>query len=136
MFCCYCCCSFFPFPFSFSFSFLVGCAQAYGYCSTTHLDITIDILRLRLDEKPAGPFLRNLNGFFSKVFSSAPKIDIERRNSIYLAYGYVAAYAPIELIPSRAEVMIITPLKLLWQNAKKNSTKLTILKVIDLIGKG
>lgn len=62
-------------------------------------------------------------------------MNLARRNTVYLCYGYVAAYAPVELIPSRAEVTILTPLKPLWRQAKGLEVKMTVIKVIDLLGK-
>lgn len=109
-----------------------GCAQAYGYCSTTHLDITVDILTSRLNEAPPEP---EKKGLFGGLFSGGPQIDHNKRNTIFLCFGYVAAYAPVELVPSRAEVTILTPLKPLWRQAKLLETKLTVTKTVDLIGK-
>lgn len=109
-----------------------GCAQAYGYCSTTHLDITVDMLTARINEQPPEP---EKKGLFGGLFSSAPQVDQSRRNLVFLCFGYVAAYAPVELIPSRAEVTILTPLKPIWRQAKTLETKLCVVKTIDLIGK-
>ncbi len=49
-----------------------GCAQAYGYSSTTHLDITVDILTGRINEVPAEP---EKKGLFGGLFDSGPKVD-------------------------------------------------------------
>ena len=48
-----------------------GCAQAYGYCSTTHLDITVDMLTQRINEAPPEP---EKKGFLGGLFSSAPQV--------------------------------------------------------------
>merc|ERR1711991_725186 len=132
-----------------------GCAQAYGYCSTTHLDITVDMLTQRINEKPPVNVVvvvvlvvvclfvclfmllkePEKKGFLGGLFSSAPQVDPHKRNTVFLCFGFVAAYAPVELIPSRAEVTILTPLKPIWKGAKGLETKLTVTKAIDLIGK-
>ncbi len=109
-----------------------GCAQAYGYCSTTHLDITVDILTGRINEAPPEP---EKKGLFGGLFAAGPVVDQARRNTVFLCFGYVAAYAPVELIPSRAEVTILTPLKPIWKAAKTLDTRLAVTKTIDLIGK-
>jgi hypothetical protein len=72
--------------------------------------------------------------FWCCVFCSYKQCQA-RRNTVFLCFGYVAAYAPVELIPSRAEVTILTPLKPIWKSSKSLDTKMAVTKTIDLIGK-
>ena len=108
-----------------------GCAQAFGYCSTTHLDTTLECLGEKLNAKNAPK-----KGFFDKLFSKDASNE-GQKNTIFLCYGYVAGYGPIELITSRVDVHILSPTKehVTTAVAGPESVRVSLVKMFNLLGK-
>lgn len=69
----------------------LGCAQGFGYCGATHLDMTLEKLQIagkggiQPAQKKSGGLLSFLNN------DKADKGDLN--TTLILAYGYVTAYA-------------------------------------------
>ena len=112
----------------------LGCAQGFGYCAATHLDLALEKNQEQLgkpksQEKKGGFF----GGFFSGDSGPPPG---EKVRTAMLAFGYITAYASPKLITSRLEVTILVSMR--PQLQKKNiSLPLsdTLIQVIDLIAK-
>jgi len=106
-----------------------GCAQAYGFCSASQLDIVLD----KIKELAAGSQKKS-GGFFS--FGSSSKTDGQSKNTIFLCLGYVAGYASPKLVIARLDSHILHTLEP-YTTAKKigNRAKENIIKAIDLIAK-
>jgi maestro heat-like repeat-containing protein family member 1 len=115
-----------------------GCAQAFGYCANTHLDLTLERLvnsggaAPKKEEEKSGGFFSNLFGG-SKSESGAGK-ETSASGTIVLAYGYVAAFAKPNVITSRVESQILKNLQPFFQT-KSVGLRETVIKTIDLIGK-
>lgn len=106
-----------------------GCAQAYGFCSASQLDIVLDKIKSLADggAKKSG-------GFFS--FGSSSKSDPKNKNTIFLCLGYVAAYASPKLVISRLDSHILHTLEPYTQQKQiGNQAKENIIRAIDLIAK-
>ena len=110
----------------------LGCAQSFGYCATSHLDSTLENLNERLNSKP-----QKKGGFLSNLFNKDSSGSLDEKNTMYLCYGYVAAYAPVHLITSRIDVHILSPTKdkMIAAISGSEEERVSLLKMIDLIGK-
>ena len=114
----------------------LGCAQGFGYCAATHLDIALEKVQDQLggkkkEEKKKGGFF---DSFFSGGSSAPPSGDKVR--TAMLVFGYITAYSSPKLITSRLEVTILVSMR--PQLQKKNITPAlsdTLIQTIDLIGK-
>eukprot|EP00012_Vannella_robusta_P000552 CAMPEP_0206186026 /NCGR_PEP_ID=MMETSP0166-20121206/2167_1 /ASSEMBLY_ACC=CAM_ASM_000260 /TAXON_ID=95228 /ORGANISM="Vannella robusta, Strain DIVA3 518/3/11/1/6" /LENGTH=1620 /DNA_ID=CAMNT_0053601351 /DNA_START=1 /DNA_END=4863 /DNA_ORIENTATION=- len=105
-----------------------GCAQAYGFCSASQLDIVLDKIKSLAE---AGS--KKSGGFFS--FGSS-KADTKNKNTIFLCLGYVAAYASPKLVVARLDSHIIHTLEPYTQQKQLgNQAKENIIRSIDLIAK-
>eukprot|EP01104_Vermistella_antarctica_P007673 TRINITY_DN1880_c0_g3_i1.p1 TRINITY_DN1880_c0_g3~~TRINITY_DN1880_c0_g3_i1.p1 ORF type:complete len:1673 (+),score=516.54 TRINITY_DN1880_c0_g3_i1:168-5186(+) len=108
-----------------------GCAQGFGFCAATHLDIALEKIT---DYSKRG---QGSGGFFSFLSSADKEKQMPPGSTATLALcmGYVAAYAPANLITSRLEVHLLAHLVPLMKAAKSNEVKEASIKAIDLIGK-
>ncbi|KAJ1195196.1 hypothetical protein NDU88_004477 [Pleurodeles waltl] len=80
-----------------------GLASAIGICSVTHLDVTL----LKLEEFLKSDVLKKYMSLFN-IFKDRNENDLEKiKSSLILCYGYVAMYAPKELVLSRIESDIL-----------------------------
>ena len=76
-----------------------GCARAFGYCASSHLDSVIE----RLGEIGKTDLVRKSTGFLG-MSKDKTEADVARiKATMMLSYGYVALYSPPELITSRIE---------------------------------
>ncbi len=112
----------------------MGCAQGFGYCAATHLDLALEVVQEQLKPKAQE---KKSSGFFSSLFSSEPSgppADVVR--TAMLCFGYITAYGPTKLITSRLEVTILASMRPILER-KNNSIPMfeTLIQVIDLIGK-
>jgi len=106
-----------------------GCAQAYGFCSASQLDIVLDKIK-SLAEGSA----KKSGGFFS--FGSSSKSDGKNKNTIFLCLGYVAAYATPKLVVARLDSHLLHTLEPYTQQKQLgNQAKENIIRAIDLIAK-
>jgi hypothetical protein len=88
-----------------------GCAQAFGYCAASHLDMALEKLQHALNPNsaaalaaaggsPAKDSAKKSGGFLGGLFSSSSSSDSNNASgandntAVILAFGYVAAYAP------------------------------------------
>lgn len=113
-----------------------GCAQAFGYCAATHLDMTLEKVQELLKAKPP-----KKEGFFGLFSSSSkeevrvPGATIEEKKTALLSFGYVSAYASTKLVTSRIEINMLSTMKPFLENPKSIDVKDVLIKTIDLIGK-
>lgn len=105
-----------------------GCAQAYGFCSASHLDIVLDKIKAL-----AGGAPKKSGGLFS--FGGGDS-GAKNKNTIFLCIGYVTAYASPKLVTARLDPQILPVLEP-YITAKEigNETKENLIKSIDLIAK-
>jgi len=109
-----------------------GCAQAYGFCSASHMDIVLDKIKAL-----CGPGQKKSGGLFSFMGNSSPAGDASKnKNTIFLCLGYVAAYASPKLVIARLDNQILHTLEPFTQ-AKQlgNQAKENLIKCIDLVAK-
>ena len=114
----------------------MGCAQGFGYCSATHLDMALEKVQEQL--KPKQPEKKKSSGFFSNLFSSdAPKGPPEEIvRTCMLCFGYITAYAPPKLITSRLEVTILVSMRPYLESKKTTlSMQQALIQTIDLLAK-
>jgi len=109
----------------------IGCAQAFGYCASTHLDMALEKVANagKAPVKPSG------GGLFSFLNKDKEKDKPDITNVLIMCYGYIAAYAQPNLITSRIEISIINNLKPIVTTVKSLVTKECIIKTVELIGK-
>eukprot|EP01125_Pyxidicula_operculata_P019218 TRINITY_DN694_c5_g1_i1.p1 TRINITY_DN694_c5_g1~~TRINITY_DN694_c5_g1_i1.p1 ORF type:complete len:1709 (+),score=479.86 TRINITY_DN694_c5_g1_i1:28-5154(+) len=121
-----------------------GCAQAFGYCASAHLDL---VLEQQLSEiKPASTEKKETKssgggGFFSSLFSSKKESSSSKQSgpskgsktmTLMLAYGYITALTkPSVVVPSLESGIIANMLPNL--DTKDMSLQLTLVQAIDLI---
>ena len=111
-----------------------GCAQGIGYCSASHLDMTLERLQ-GPPPKAAEPASKPKLLSFLSSSSSSKETTNTVNNTVILSYGYIAAYSQPNLITSRIEISILNNLKPIMISTKSLVTKECLIKTIDLIGK-
>ena len=118
-----------------------GCAQGIGYCSATHLDMTLEKLQGPTPIKSTNSNNNKSSGGLLSFLSSSSSKDKESNNNgqlnntIILSYGYVSAYAQPSLITSRIDISILNYLKPVMATTKSITAKECIIKSIELIAK-
>ncbi|XP_069477987.1 maestro heat-like repeat-containing protein family member 1 isoform X2 [Ambystoma mexicanum] len=105
-----------------------GLATGFGICSVSHLDITL----LKLEDFLKSDVLKKYMGLFN-IFKDRNENDLEKiKSSLILCYGYVAMYAPKELVLSRIESDILRSI-FLYFNSKDLTLKLCLIRSICMI---
>uniref|UniRef100_A0A8V5H4D7 Uncharacterized protein n=1 Tax=Melopsittacus undulatus TaxID=13146 RepID=A0A8V5H4D7_MELUD len=80
-----------------------GLASCFGICAINHLEQTLS----KLEEFVRSDVFKKSVGLFS-IFKDRSDHEVEKiKSSLILCYGYVAAYAPKELVLSRIEADIL-----------------------------
>ena len=109
-----------------------GCANAYGFCSASHLDTILEKLQAIY---PACTGKQGGGGFFSRK-STGPSYSPDARNTVILAYGYVASLANVSLITSRVEIHIVAVIKKYFNVPKMAITqRVAVANAINLIAR-
>lgn len=113
----------------------LGCAQGFGYCGATHLDMTLEKVQNagKGGNTPTAP--KKSGGGLLGLFSGSKNEAPDTTTTLILAYGYITAYASPTLITSRIDISIINHLKPTMVKAKSAVVKECIITTIDLIGK-
>ncbi|KAG9472874.1 hypothetical protein GDO78_016069 [Eleutherodactylus coqui] len=115
-----------------------GLAVAFGICSTHHLDDSLD----KLSEFLKSDIMKKNTGIFN-LFKDRADGDLEKiKSALILCYGYVAVYAPIELVLPRIESDILRNVFLYFHTKvlgikvepKDLTLKLCLIRSISMIG--
>ncbi len=91
-----------------------GCAIAFGYASSIHLDSVLQKLEtfFKSETKKSG-------GLFSSILKDSKSVEPDQlKATLVLCYGYVTLYASNELIISRLEANILRSVTNFSTNAK------------------
>jgi len=108
-----------------------GCARAYGYCASSHIDSVIE----RLAEISRTDLVRKSTGFLG-MSKDKTEAEVARiKATVMLSYGYVALYSPPDLITSRIEVNILATINPQFGNVRETIVKENLIRCVDLIGK-
>lgn len=115
-----------------------GLAVAFGICSAHHLDDTLE----KLSEFLKSDIMKKHVNFFN-LFKDRADGDLEKiKSALILCYGYVAVYAPTELVLPRIESDILRNVFLYFHTKvlgikvepKDLSLKLCFIRSISMIG--
>ncbi|KHN73012.1 Maestro heat-like repeat-containing protein family member 1 [Toxocara canis] len=114
----------------------VGCAQAVGYCGTTHTDLVLteleNVAKWENLKKSAGLF-----GFIKDAMPYKHYTDIEMVNlraTIMLTYGYVIFYCPTDVVTQRLEQTVLLFLRPYMENPRQETVvREALLETIYLI---
>eukprot|EP00026_Physarum_polycephalum_P000352 Phypoly_transcript_00352.p1 GENE.Phypoly_transcript_00352~~Phypoly_transcript_00352.p1 ORF type:complete len:1660 (+),score=332.46 Phypoly_transcript_00352:97-5076(+) len=113
-----------------------GCAIGFGFCAATHLDIVLEKLQVvakqHMTKKGGGLFSFGGGGKDKQALMAGGK---KVKNTILLALGYVTSYAQPNLIASRIDVHVITPIKTYLPGLKSPLKKLCAIRMMNLVGK-
>ncbi|XP_060711501.1 maestro heat-like repeat-containing protein family member 1 [Hemiscyllium ocellatum] len=116
-----------------------GLAIGVGFCAMTHFEATL----ARLEEFVRLDALRKTVSFFSSLVEKVDG-DLERmKSTLILCYGYVALYAPEELLMPRLEAGILqhvvglasTKVLGIKVETKDPTVKLSLIKAVTLVAK-
>ncbi|XP_043538947.1 maestro heat-like repeat-containing protein family member 1 [Chiloscyllium plagiosum] len=116
-----------------------GLAIGVGFCAMTHFDATL----ARLEEFVRLDGLRKTVSFFNSLVEKVDG-DLERmKSTLILCYGYVALYAPEELLMPRLEAGILqhivglasTKVLGIKVETKDPTVKLSLIKAVTLVAK-
>ncbi|KAM4689568.1 maestro heat-like repeat-containing protein family member 1 isoform 2-T2 [Discoglossus pictus] len=106
-----------------------GLATAFGICSVYHLDDTLD----KMAEFMKSDIMKKNLGIFN-LFKDRSDGDLEKiKSALILCYGYVAVYAPTELVLPRIESDILRNI-FLYFHSKDLTLKLCLIRSISMIG--
>jgi len=107
-----------------------GCAQGFGFCSASHLDLVLDKVKsVGAASKPAS------SGFFGLFSGSSGGPSSAQKNTIFLSLGYITAYATPALVIARLDAHIFSTLEAHLKGVKEIAAKENVIKSMDLIGK-
>ncbi|XP_075705125.1 maestro heat-like repeat-containing protein family member 1 isoform X2 [Rhinoderma darwinii] len=115
-----------------------GLAIAFGICSAHHLDDTL----YKLSEFLKSDIMKKNTGIFN-LFKDRADGDLEKiKSALILCYGYVAVYAPTELVLPRIESDILRNVFLYFHTKvlgikvepKDLTLKLSLIRTISMIG--
>ncbi|XP_068093944.1 maestro heat-like repeat-containing protein family member 1 isoform X2 [Hyperolius riggenbachi] len=105
-----------------------GLAIAFGICSAHHLDDTLD----KLSEFLKSDIMKKNMGIFN-IFKDRTDGDLEKiKSALILCYGYVAVYAPTELVLPRIESDILRNV-FQYFHTKDLTLKLCLIRSISMI---
>ncbi|MFH4977538.1 hypothetical protein AB6A40_004247 [Gnathostoma spinigerum] len=99
----------------------VGCAQAVGYCASSHTDLVLteleNIAKWENIHKSSGllGFLKNAVPY--RDYSDAEMVNL--RATIMLSYGYVIFYCPVDGVTQRLEQTVLLFLRRYLENPKQ-----------------
>eukprot|EP01125_Pyxidicula_operculata_P007550 TRINITY_DN2562_c0_g2_i2.p1 TRINITY_DN2562_c0_g2~~TRINITY_DN2562_c0_g2_i2.p1 ORF type:complete len:1126 (-),score=250.20 TRINITY_DN2562_c0_g2_i2:7-3384(-) len=131
----------------------VGCAQGYGFCGSSHLDIVLENLAAMIKgSKPSESRSSSSSsssdasggdeGLFGSIFGGSSKpsssskgpvgVVGDKTNTIILAYGYVTTYAKPHYITSRLEIHVINNMNPFFES-RDTKFQQTIIQSIELI---
>uniref|UniRef100_A0A8C5QGU4 Maestro heat-like repeat-containing protein family member 1 n=1 Tax=Leptobrachium leishanense TaxID=445787 RepID=A0A8C5QGU4_9ANUR len=106
-----------------------GLAEAFGLCSVHHLEDTLD----KMSEFLKSDLMKKNMGIFN-LFKDRSDGELEKiKSSLILCYGYVAIYAPTELLLPRIESDILRNI-FLYFHTKDLTLKLCLIRSISMIG--
>nr|XP_056710567.1 maestro heat-like repeat-containing protein family member 1 [Euleptes europaea] len=105
-----------------------GLASCLGLCAGTYLDETL----AKLEEFVKSDVFRKSAGIFS-IFKDRSDNEVEKvKGTLILCYGYVARYAPSELVLARIDTDILRNI-FLYFNTKDLSLKLCLTQSICMV---
>jgi hypothetical protein len=108
-----------------------GCARAFGFGASSHLDQVIE----KLGFVARTDMVRKSTGFMG-LMKDKTEADVARiKATLMLCYGFVTLYADPKLITSRVEVNILSSINPHFSNIKDTSVKENLIRCVDLIGK-
>eukprot|EP00039_Didymoeca_costata_P018820 m.335101 g.335101 ORF g.335101 m.335101 type:complete len:1638 (-) comp17516_c0_seq1:85-4998(-) len=108
-----------------------GCARAFGFSASSHLDQVIE----KLGATAKKEMVRKSTGFMG-LMKDKSELDVARiKATLMLCYGFVTLYAQPSLIMSRVEVNILSSINPHFSNVKDASVKENLIRCVDLIGK-
>ncbi|KAM4029121.1 maestro heat-like repeat-containing protein family member 1 isoform 2-T2 [Anomaloglossus baeobatrachus] len=106
-----------------------GLAVALGICSAHHLDDALD----KMSEFLKSDIMKKNTGIFN-LFKDRVDGDLEKiKSALILSYGYVAVYAPTELVLPRIESDILRNV-FLYFHTKDLTLKLSLIRSISMMG--
>ncbi|KAM3929334.1 maestro heat-like repeat-containing protein family member 1 isoform 1-T3 [Leptodactylus fuscus] len=115
-----------------------GLAVAFGICSAHHLDDTLD----KMADFLKSDIMKKNTGIFN-IFKDRADGDLEKiKSALILCYGYVAVYAPTDLLLPRLESDILRNIFLYFHTKvlgikvepKDLTLKLCLIRSISMIG--
>lgn len=71
----------------------LGCAQGFGYCATTHLDMTLEKVQSGGKGGSTNPQPKKSGGLLSFLSKDKTESVGDITTTLILCYGYIAAYA-------------------------------------------
>uniref|UniRef100_A0A915AX96 HEAT repeat-containing protein 7A n=1 Tax=Parascaris univalens TaxID=6257 RepID=A0A915AX96_PARUN len=114
----------------------VGCAQAVGYCATTHTDLVLT----ELENVAKWEYLKKSVGLFGFIKDAMPYkhyTDVEMVNlraTVMLTYGYVIFYCPTDVVTQRLEQTVLLFLRRYMENPRQETVvREALLETIYLI---
>ncbi|KAK6107053.1 hypothetical protein QQG55_26690 [Brugia pahangi] len=113
-----------------------GCAQAIGYCATTHTDLVLteleNIAKWENLKKSSGLFGFIKDAMPYKQYSDQEMVNL--RATIMLSYGYVVYYCPTDVVTQRLEQTVLVFLRRYLENPKQEVVvREALLETIYLI---
>jgi len=125
----------------------VGISQGYGFCSSSHLDIVLELQTIEMkgctggakkevkkDTGGGGGGLLGIFGDSSKEKSSSVKGKGggSKLATLILSYGYITAYSKPTYITSRLDINIITNMNPIFETSDQKLQQV-IIQAMDLI---
>ncbi|CAG9530361.1 unnamed protein product [Cercopithifilaria johnstoni] len=112
-----------------------GCAQAIGYCATTHTDLVLteleNIAKWENLKKSSGLFAFIKDAMPYKQYSDQEMVNL--RATIMLSYGHVIYYCPTDVVTQRLEQTVLVFLRRYLENPKEVVVREALLETIYLI---
>ncbi|VDK72692.1 unnamed protein product [Onchocerca ochengi] len=113
-----------------------GCAQAIGYCASTHTDLVLteleNIAKWENFKRSSGLFGFIKDAMPYKQYSDQEMINL--RATIMLSYGYVIYYCPTDVVAQRLEQTVLVFLRRYLENPKQEVVvREALLETIYLI---
>ncbi|VDK86297.1 unnamed protein product [Litomosoides sigmodontis] len=113
-----------------------GCAQATGYCATTHTDLVLT----ELENIAKWENLKKSSGLLGFIKDSLPYKQysdqemVNLRATIMLSYGHVVYYCPTDVVTQRLEQTVLVFLRRYLENSKQEVVvREALLETIYLI---
>lgn len=108
-----------------------GCARAFGFAASSHLDAVIE----KLGDIAKTDMVIKKSGFMGMVKDKSESDVARIKATMMLCYGFVTLYAPPSLIQSRVEVNILASINPHFANVREVAVKENLIRCVDLIGK-
>ncbi|KAM3720959.1 Maestro heat-like repeat-containing protein family member [Dirofilaria immitis] len=113
-----------------------GCAQAIGYCATTHTDLVLT----ELENIAKWENLKKSSGLFGFIKDAMPYKQytdqemINLRATVMLSYGHVVYHCPVDVVTQRLEQTVLVFLRRYLENPKQEVVvREALLETIYLI---